>query len=84
MIGLQETLIVITHHIDINIIIPRDIPLMADSTDEGTATERIAQTLFLTKAMDIIHNPHLDIPQLLNIRNLPHISFSFLTFDFRP
>ena len=66
-IGLQELLIVLARHIDVNIVVPGDITLVAHRSDERTTRQEIAQTVSLAEAMDAVENAQLNLSQLVNI-----------------
>jgi len=74
LIGMHELFIVLTWHINIDVVIPRYVALMPYSTYQRTTGEEIAQVMFLAEPMDIIQNTHLNTAQFLNIRYLFHIS----------
>ena len=61
LIFLQEPLVVGSGHIDVDIIVPGNVALMADGSNEGSAGEEIAQMLLFTELMYIVENSHLDI-----------------------
>ena len=71
-ISLQELLIVLARHIDVDIIVPRNIALMTNSSDECTTRQKVTQSACLAKMMDLVENAHLNLSQFVNVLYLSH------------
>ena len=84
MIGIKKGLVILTRHVDVDIIIPGDIALVAHSTNQGAATEELPQAVSLAEAMHLIEDAHLNLSQFLNIVNSFHSSdhFPHTTFHY--
>ena len=71
-IDLKKFLIILSWHIDVDVVIPGDIATMTDSTDERAATEKIGQSVLLAELMNMVEYAHLQLAQLLNIGYWSH------------
>ena len=60
----NQLFIVLSGHHYVNVIIPRDKPLMPHSTDQGAVGQRIPQTMFCANLMDHIQYFLLCCPDL--------------------
>lgn len=72
LISLQEPLIVYTGHIDVDIIVPRDVPLMTYSTYQRATRQKVTNAMSLAKAVHIIQNAHLNAAEFMYVSNLFH------------
>lgn len=58
--GFQEAFVIGARHEEVDIIIPRDIALMADGAEEGAAGEAVAKVVFLAERVEGIKEINLD------------------------
>jgi hypothetical protein len=68
----KEPLVVLARHIDVDIVIPGYIALMAHSTYQRPTGQEIVQAMSLTVLMHLVKDAHLDLAQLVYVCNLSH------------
>jgi hypothetical protein len=71
---MQELLIVLTRHVDVDVVVPGDVSLMANGTNERAAGEEVPQSMLHTVLMDMVEDAHLYASQLVYISYLFHLS----------
>ena len=72
VIALQELLVVLAWHIDVDIVVPWDIALMAHSPYQRSTRQEIAQAVSLTVLMHLVEDAHLNLAQFVYVCNLFH------------
>ena len=72
VIGLEELLVVLARHIDVDVVVPGNIALVTHGTNERATGKEISQAMRLAKLMHMVKNAHLNLAQLVYIFYLSH------------
>ena len=75
LIALQEPFIVGPGHTDVDVVIPGDIALVTYGTQHRAKRQGILYLMAGAELMQVVENTHLNLPQLLDVRNLSHRLF---------
>ena len=70
--SLQKLLIILARHIDIDIVVPGDIPLVADGSNQCATRQKITKVMSLAETMNLVEDAHLYLTQFLNVFYLSH------------
>ena len=67
VIGLEELLVVLARHVDVDIVVPGNIALVTHGTNQRATGKEISQAMCLAKLMHMVQNAHLNLAQLVYI-----------------
>ena len=67
----NQFLVIFSQKANINVIVPRNIALVAHRTEQGSVSKAILQIVFFANALDFIQDTHLDFTKFI-LFNLFH------------